>query len=98
MKLPEACESMEDIRTEIDRIDQTVIQLLGERYRYVQAAAAFKKDTAAVKAPARFEAMLVKRREWAVAAGLSPDVIEKMYTDLVNYFIAEELKHWQSKG
>ncbi len=42
-------------------------------------------------------AMLQQRRVWAQEEGLNPDVIEKMYTDLVNYFIEEEMKHWQNK-
>jgi isochorismate pyruvate lyase len=40
--------------------------------------------------------MLVQRRAWAEEAGLNPDVIEKMYQDLVSYFIAEELRQWQN--
>jgi isochorismate pyruvate lyase len=39
--------------------------------------------------------MLDQRRIWAEQEGLNPDVIEKMYRDLVNYFIKEELKYWQ---
>jgi isochorismate pyruvate lyase len=96
--LPADCNDMTDIRTEIDRIDQTIISLIAERYTYVQAAAKFKKDETAVRAPERFKAMLEKRREWATVGGLNPDVIEKIYTDLVNYFIGEELKHWTNKG
>jgi isochorismate pyruvate lyase len=38
--------------------------------------------------------MLLTRREWAEVEGLNPDAIEKMYSDLVNHFIAEEMKHW----
>lgn len=38
--------------------------------------------------------MLQQRRIWAEAEGLSADAIEKMYQDLVNHFIAEEMKHW----
>lgn len=97
MKSPDQCNDMTDIRTAIDQIDQSIIQQLSLRYTYVQAASKFKKDVAAVKAPERFKAMLLKRREWASAAGLSPDVIEKMYTDLVNYFIEEEMKHWKNQ-
>ncbi len=36
--------------------------------------------------------MLATWREWAVAEGLSPDAIEKMYSALVNHFIAEEME------
>lgn len=96
MKQPEECLNMQDIRTEIDAIDRQVIQLLGKRFDYVKAAAPFKTSETGVKAPERFKTMLLQRREWAVAAGLSPEAIEKMYFDLVTHFIEEELKHWKN--
>lgn len=91
---PHACAGMEDIRREIDALDQAVIKLLGKRFQYVLAASTFKTSAASVRAPERFKAMLATRREWAEAEGLSPDAIEKMYSDLVSHFIAEEMKHW----
>ncbi|WP_183563446.1 isochorismate lyase [Mucilaginibacter sp. SP1R1] len=94
---PDECLDMADIRQEIDQIDRDVIALIGKRFKYVQAAAKFKKNPTDVAAPARFQAMLAERRSWAEAEGLSPDAIEKMYTDLVNHFIAEELKSWQGQ-
>ncbi|TWF40759.1 isochorismate pyruvate lyase [Chitinophaga polysaccharea] len=97
MKTPEACENMADIRMAIDTIDQEVVQLLGRRFNYVKAAAKFKTSEAAVQAPERFKAMLAQRREWAMAAGLNADAIEKMYSDLVKHFIEEEMKHWQAR-
>jgi isochorismate pyruvate lyase len=39
--------------------------------------------------------MLQQRRSWALAVGLNPDAIEKMYRDLVNHFIDEEMVRWQ---
>ncbi len=97
MKTPEACENMADIRREIDDLDGQIIALLGKRFAYVKAASKFKTSEAAVKAPERLQAMLVQRRAWAEAAGLSPDVIEKMYRDLVSYFIAEEMREWKGQ-
>ncbi|WP_089721809.1 isochorismate lyase [Candidatus Entotheonella palauensis] len=97
MKSPHECTGMDDVREAIDAIDQQVIQLLGERRHYVEAAAKFKTDAASVQAPERFKAMLQQRRIWAEANGLSADVIEKIYTDLVNYFIAEEMATWENR-
>lgn len=88
------CTDMTSIRTEIDRIDKEVILLLGERYAYVKAASKFKKTPDQVKAKSRFEAMLKTRRSWAEEQGLSADLIENIYRDLVNWFITEEMKHW----
>jgi isochorismate pyruvate lyase len=95
MKAPNQCEDMTDIRAEIDRLDRQVIELLGQRFAYVKAASKFKTSAAKVKAPERFQAMLEQRRVWAEEEGLSADAIEKMYRDLVNHFIEEEMKHWQ---
>lgn len=89
---------MQDIRAEIDRIDQEVIQLLSERFAYVQAASQFKTSATAVRAPERFNAMLEQRRAWARAAGLDPDVIAGVYRDLVNYFIEEEMRRWEAES
>lgn len=98
MKTPDECENMIDIRAEIDRLDRQVIALLGQRFAYVKAAAKFKTSQTSVKASDRFQAMLQQRRVWAEEEGLNPDAVEKMYEDLVNHFIAEEMKHWQAKN
>lgn len=93
---PQECMNMDDIRSEIDNMDRTIIEILGKRFKYVQAAAKFKTSETSVRAPERFKAMLAMRREWASSEGLSADAIEKMYRDLVNHFIKEEMVHWQS--
>lgn len=94
MKAPQECENMADIRQEIDQLDHQIIELIGKRYTYVKAAAKFKTSENSIKAPERLATMLVQRRAWAEASRLDPDVIEKVYQDLVNYFIAQELKEW----
>ncbi len=97
LKAPGDCSDMSEIRAEIDRLDRAVITLLGQRFKYVQAAAKFKTSATAVRAPERFTAMLQQRREWAVEEQLNPDAIEKLYSDLVKHFIAEELQQWQQE-
>ncbi|MBD1867777.1 isochorismate lyase [Leptolyngbya sp. FACHB-671] len=96
---PEQCKNMTDIRAEIDRLDRQVVGLLGQRFAYVKAASRFKTSETAVRAPKRLQDMLQQRRVWAEEEGLNADAIEKMYQDLVNHFIDEEMQHWkQSEG
>jgi isochorismate pyruvate lyase len=92
---PEDCKSMEDIRAEIDMLDRAVVDLIGKRYRYVLAAAKFKNSTSAVRASVRVKAMLAVRRQWAEQEGLNPDAIERLFSDLVNHFIEEEMQRWK---
>lgn len=94
MRTPEECSDLGEIRTEIDRIDRNVISALGERFQYVKAAAKFKSNRGEVAAPERVKAMLEQRRRWAEQAGLNPDVVEKIYRDLVSYFVAEEQREF----
>ncbi len=98
MKTPDECASLEDVRTEIDRIDRAIIAALGRRFEYVRAAAAFKTGATSVRAPERIEAMARRWRVWAEENGLSPDVIERMFRELVAYFTSEELAHWHAIG
>jgi isochorismate pyruvate lyase len=94
---PNDCAGMEDIRFEIDSMDRDIIAILGKRFDYVKAAAKFKTSESSVRAPERFKSMLEQRRLWASEQGLSPDAIEKMYRDLVNHFINEEMSTWKTE-
>lgn len=96
-KEPDDCADMQDIRREIDCLDQMIIALLGKRFQYVRAAAKFKTSESSVRAPERFKAMLQQRRVWAEENGLNPDAIEKLYSDLVTHFIEEEMKRWHAE-
>ncbi len=98
MKSPEKCESIEEVRRAIDSIDQEIIQLLGKRLGYVKEVVRFKEPTReGIVAQERFNAVIASRREWAAQQGLEPDVIEKVYRELLGHFINEELKIIKNK-
>jgi isochorismate pyruvate lyase len=94
----EDCKTLQEVRREIDRIDEEIIERIGQRARYVEAAARFKTSEANVAAPERQAAMLAVRRQWAEREGLDPGVIEDVYRRLVAYFIERELGHWRERG
>lgn len=95
MRKPEECGSLADVRAEIDRIDEQIVALIARRAAYVRAAARFKTSEAAVAAPERQAAMLAVRRGWAEREGVDPDLIEKLYRDMVAYFVSHEMDHWR---
>ena len=95
MRPPEACRNLEDVREAVDGLDREILRLLGSRARYVAAAARFKMDPKAVRAPERQRAMLARRREWAEEEGLDPDFVEGLYDSIVSHFVGREMDHWQ---
>ena len=49
------CTTLEEVRNNIDLLDQQIVTLIAERGHYVSQAARFKKNTDGVKAPQRVE-------------------------------------------
>lgn len=85
------CTTLEEVRNNIDRLDQQIVTLLADRGRYVSQAARFKKDTDGVKAPQRVEQVIAKVRGLSEAAGANPEVTEQVYRTMIAAFIQQEL-------
>lgn len=85
------CQSIEEVRQQIDRIDRLIVLLLAERGGYVKQAATFKKTTDDVKAPQRVEQVIAKTKALADELGASTAVVEQVYRAMIAAFINAEL-------
>jgi len=84
------CQSMEQVRQEIDRIDRLLVGLLAERQTYVTRAAQIKPSRDVVRDPARVEDVISKVKATAADAGFSPKIAETVWRAMVEEFIAYE--------
>jgi isochorismate pyruvate lyase len=84
-------QSLTEVRARIDAIDADLVRLLADRQALVRAAAAFKVDEHAVRAPARVEQVISKVRERAMEAGLEPAVAESVWRAMIDAFIEVEI-------
>nr|WP_319266568.1 chorismate mutase [uncultured Draconibacterium sp.] len=91
-KDPGECNSLEEIRNEIDKIDEHIVLLFAERHKYVEAIVRFKNDKDAIIAQERKDAVIQQRRKWAEEKGLNADVFEQVYTLLVESNIEHEME------
>ncbi|QIA08309.1 chorismate mutase [Draconibacterium halophilum] len=96
-KDPDNCQSLEEIRQEIDKIDEHIILLFAERHKYVEAIVRFKNDKNAIIAQERKDAVIQLRRKWAESKGLNADVFEQIYTLLVESNINHEMELLKEK-
>ncbi|QOQ75272.1 chorismate mutase [Pseudomonas poae] len=85
------CTTLEEVRDNIDRLDQQIVTLLAERGGYVSQAARFKKDTDGVKAPQRVEQVIAKVRGLSETVGANPEVTDQVYRAMIAAFIEQEL-------
>ncbi len=84
------CQSMPEIRREIDRIDRLLVDLLAERQTYVARAALVKPTRDIVRDPARIEDVVEKVKAAAADAGLSTQIAETVWRAMIEEFIAFE--------
>ncbi len=91
MKKVVDCESLEEVRANIDRLDRQIVALLTERGGYVKQAAKFKKTTEDVKAPQRVEQVIANAISLSRELGANPVVVERVYREMVSAFIDAEL-------
>ena len=89
-KSPDACETKDDVRFEIDRIDQALLTLFAERHRYVTRMAQIKTDPHEARDPARIEAVITKVRDRSLALDLDEDQAELVWRTLIDWNINYE--------
>jgi isochorismate pyruvate lyase len=85
--------TIDQVRSEIDRVDKEIIKLLGERFQYVKEVAKFKMpDKASIRAKERYENVIEERGRWAVENGLDSTTIKLVYRQLLDYSIEEQMR------
>ena len=94
-KLPKQCQSLADIRDEVNRIDRELIALLAERTAYAEAAFAFKKSEADIRSPDHLPAFFADRKRQARGAGLSETLVEAVFNALVAHSIEMHIAQWR---
>jgi isochorismate pyruvate lyase len=90
------CNDLNDVRESIDKVDKEIIKLIAERSFYVHQAAKFKKDKNDVQSPDRVKKVIEKVRLLGKENGVNEDLVEKVYTCMIESFINLELKEYDN--
>lgn len=91
---PGACTSMADVRAGIDRIDRQLVDLIAERFGYVERAWEIKlAEAAPANVPWRNQQVIDRVRARAEERGLPADLVEALWRQMIGWFIQyEEVK------
>ena len=95
------CNSIDEVRNNINNIDEQIVKLIALRGHFVNQAAKFKKDSNAVKAPKRVEEVINKVKDLAKSTGANEEVVENVYRTMIDSFINAEMnefEHLKNKG
>ena len=96
---PQDCRSMDEVRTEIDRIDQALVDLIAERFGYVDRAWQLKDRPDEAVVPWRIQQVIDRVKKRAVEQDLPPELAEAIWRQMIGWFIQyEEVKLNETNG
>ena len=90
------CNSIDEVRNNINNIDEQIVKLIALRGDFVTQAAKFKKDSEDVKAPKRVEEVISKVKNIARLNGANEEVVENVYKAMIESFIKAEMKEFEN--
>lgn len=88
----EDCTTMTEVRRGVDAIDRELSRLIGERMRYMEAAARIKPTRTEVRDEPRKAEVLANARANAIANGVPVQIAEDLWERLVEGSIAYEFE------
>jgi len=88
------CHTLQDVRDNIDRLDEVIVGLLAERIDYVLQAAQFKETRGDVRIPSRIEFIVDRVRIFAEENGMDSDMAESIFRHIMEESIAREEVRW----
>ena len=91
----EKVNSLQQARDKIDQIDVALIELIASRQFYVDQVMRHKQTVEDVQSPQRVKEVIEKVRTLALQHAVDPDMVERLYHDMIQHFIQRELKEFR---
>ncbi len=91
------CNSMRELRDEIDSLDRKLVELLSIRQSFMEQAAHIKQDRNVVRDEERVEDVVSKVLAHAEKSGAHPELVEKLYRDMIEWCINYEMDKFDQK-
>lgn len=95
---PEECNSMAEVRAEIDRIDSALVDLLAERWRFVDRAWQLKNSPEEATVHWRIQEVIDKVRIRAEEKDMPPALAEALWRQIIGWGIQYEEEKLRSRS
>ena len=92
------CNSLKEVREEIDKLDDKLVELISQRSHLIRQAASFKNSIEEVKEKDRVDFILQKVRHKAIKLEVSPNMISELFTIMIDEMVETEIAELRNKG
>ena len=90
------CQTLEEARKEIDKVDEEIVKLIALRNNYIKQIAHFKTSVDEVKAQERIEDVISRVRQQAIELDLSPNLINDLYIKMIDGMVESEIAEFRN--
>jgi isochorismate pyruvate lyase len=92
------CNSLQEVRNEIDIIDTKLVELISERSHLIRQAASFKNSVDEVKADDRIDDIMQRVRKKAIELNINPNMISELFTIMIDEMVETEIAEFRNSG
>ena len=92
------CHSLQEVRDEIDKIDEKLVELISQRSHLIRQAAAFKESVEEVKAEDRIDDIMQRVRKKAIALDINPNMISDLFRIMIDEMVETEIAEFRNSG
>ena len=92
------CETLEELRKEVDKVDDMIVELIAVRNDYIKQAAGFKQSVEEIKSDERIDAVLGRVRHKALMLGVSPNMVADIYKKMIDEMVETEIAELRNRG
>ena len=89
--------NMEELRKELDLLDNELIKLVSKRFKFIEQAAIIKEDISKIRDNDRIEDIIKRLRKLAKNNDISPDIVEKLWRYIIELSIELETEIFSKK-
>ena len=90
------CNSLDEARKEIDKIDDKIVELIAARNAYIKQLAHFKNSIDEIKAQDRIDSVINRMRAKAIELDLSPNLINDLYVRMIDAMVDSEVAEYKN--
>ena len=89
--------NMDELRKELDLLDNELIKLVSKRFKFIEQAAIIKDDISKIRDNERIETIIARLRNLAEINDISPDIVEKLWRYIIELSIELETEIFNKK-
>ena len=92
------CNSLQEVRDEIDILDSKLVELISERSHLIRQAAGFKNSVDDVKAEDRIDDVMQRARKKAIELDINPNMISDLFKIMIDEMVETEIAEFRNSG